>query len=194
MHSEEQWNDPVAHLRQALAEDAFTLYAQPIGAIGATMSYPMAEVLVRLHEEEKSMCPPGEFLPVLEHYGMMPELDRWVVRQTLRRLAAGCRIPRLCINLSAQTLADRRFPAFFADELLVTGVPGECVLFEVEEADAVAVPDCMARFAATVGSLGAGVIIESFGRAADPWESLKAPCVHFVKLHGSRNARVGACN
>jgi EAL domain-containing protein (putative c-di-GMP-specific phosphodiesterase class I) len=190
MDSEEQWNDPVAHLRQALAEDAFTLFAQPIGAIGATMSYPMAEVLVRLLEEEKSMCPPGEFLPVLEHYGMMPELDRWVVRQTLRRLAAGCRIPRLCINLSAQTLADRSFPAFFADELIATGVHGECVLFDIEEADAVTAPDCMARFAATVGSLGAGVIIESFGRAADPWEPLKAPCVQFVKLHGSLTRRL----
>src|SRR5438067_4960873 len=93
MDSEEHWSDPVAHLRQAFAQDAFTLYCQPIGALGATMSYPMAEVLVRLHEEEKAMRPPGEFLPLLEHYGMMPELDRWVVRHVLRRLAAGCRIP-----------------------------------------------------------------------------------------------------
>ena len=182
MDSEEHWSDPVAHLRQAFAQDAFTLYCQPIGALGATMSYPMAEVLVRLHEEEKAMRPPGEFLPLLEHYGMMPELDRWVVGQVLRRLAAGCRIPSLSINLSAQTLVDRAFPTFFAEALNATGVPAECVLFEVEESDAVALPDCIARFAATVGSLGAGVIIEGFGRAENCFEPLMAPCVRFVKL------------
>jgi EAL domain-containing protein (putative c-di-GMP-specific phosphodiesterase class I) len=182
--------DPVAQLRHALASDAFAVFAQPIGAIGATMSYPMAEVLVRLHEEEKSLLPPGEFFPVLEHYGMMPELDRWVVRQALCRLSSGCRIPRLCINLSAQTLADRHFPAFFADALDERGVEGDRILFEIEEADAIAVPECMSRFAATVGSLGAGIVIESFGRADDSWEPLKAPCVEFVKLHGSLTRRV----
>ncbi len=190
MPSEEKRNDPVAQLRHMLAADAFALFAQPIGAIGARMTYPMAEVLVRLHEEEKAMLPPGEFFSVLEHYGMMPELDRWVVRQALRRLATGCRIPSLCINLSAQTLADSSFPAFVAEELLALGVEGDRILFEIEEADAIAVPDCLARFAATVGSLGAGIIIESFGRASDAWAPLKVPCLRYVKLHGSLTRQV----
>jgi EAL domain-containing protein (putative c-di-GMP-specific phosphodiesterase class I) len=182
MDSEEKWSDPVAHLRQAFAQDAFTLYCQPIGALGATITYPMAEALVRLHEEEKALRPPGEFLPLLQHYGMMPELDRWVVRNLLLRLAAGCRIPSLSVNLSAQTLADRGFPTFFAEQLNATGVPAESVLFEIEESDAVALPECTARFAATVGSLGAGIIIEGFGRHPDCFEPLNAPCVRFVKL------------
>lgn len=190
MNSELKSTDAVQHLRHALAADAFSLYCQPIGAVGSTMTYPMGELVVRLHEEEKSLRHPGAFLPVLEHYGMMPELDRWVVRHALRRLVLGCRLPRLCLNLSAQTLADRAFPAFFAEELDASGLEGECILFEIEEADAVALPDCLARFAATIGSLGSGVIIESFGRAADYWEPLKAPCVQFVKLHGSLTRRL----
>jgi EAL domain-containing protein (putative c-di-GMP-specific phosphodiesterase class I) len=129
---------------------------------------------------------------VLEHYGMMPELDRWVVRRALGRLAAGCRIPRLCINLSAQTLADRSFAPFFAEALEAAGVPGDSILFDIEETDAAAVPECMARFSATIGSLGSGVIIEGFGRAADSWEPLQAPCVRFVKLNGSLTRRLVA--
>jgi EAL domain-containing protein (putative c-di-GMP-specific phosphodiesterase class I) len=113
-----------------------------------------------------------------------------VVRQALRRLATGCRIPSLCINLSAQTLADSSFPAFVAEELLALGVEGDRILFEIEEADAIAVPDCLARFAATVGSLGAGIIIESFGRASDAWAPLKVPCLRYVKLHGSLTRQV----
>jgi Amt family ammonium transporter len=183
---------PEDYMRRALDEEAFALYCQPIGAVGATMSYPMAEVLVRLREEETSMLPPGEFYPVLEHYGMMPELDRWVVRKALRRLATGCRIPRLCVNLSAQSLADPSFPLFFADELERAGVPGDSVLFDIEENDAVSVPDCMARFAATIGSLGSGVIIEGFGAAADPWRPLQAPCVRYIKLNSSLSRRLAA--
>ena len=190
MKVQENWTDPVAYVRQALEQDAFALYCQPIGAIGRTMSYPMADVLVRLREEEQSMLPPGEFFPVLEHYGMMPELDRWVVCRALARLAAGCRIPRLCINLSAQSLADPTFPAFFADAVEAAGVAGDSILFDIEETDAVAVPGCMARFAATVGALGSGVILEGFGRAADSWQPLQAPCVRFVKLNGSLTRRL----
>lgn len=181
--------DPVAQLRQALAEDAFTLFCQPIGALGARITYPIAEALVRLREEETALCPPGEFLPVLEHYGLMPELDRWMVRQVLRHLASGPHA-RFSVNLSAQTLADRSFPAFFADQLLASGVAADCVLFEIEESDALAAPECTARLAATIGSLGSGIIIDGLGRAEDFFESLKAPCLQYVKLCSSLTRRL----
>jgi EAL domain-containing protein (putative c-di-GMP-specific phosphodiesterase class I) len=180
-----QWNDPVAHLRRALAQDHFTLYCQPIAALSGVVVYPMAEVLVRLREEESALLPPGDFLPVLEHYGMMPELDRWVVREVLRRLSSDPEIPRFSINLSAQTIADAQFPEFFAHELHASGVPADCVVFEIEESDAVAAPKSVRRLAAALGSLGAGVLIDGFGRVEEFVELLELPCVQFVKVHGS---------
>jgi EAL domain-containing protein (putative c-di-GMP-specific phosphodiesterase class I) len=180
-------DDPVAFLRHALAEDAFELYCQPIAALGGlVMAYPMGEILIRLREEERAMLPPGEFLPVLEHYGLMPQLDRLVLRQALARLAVGSRIARLCLNLSAQTLADPGFPAFVAAELAATRVPGNCVLFEIEEHEAMAVPDSVARFGALAASLGAGMVLDGFGRVPDALQLLVyVPCVRAVKLHGS---------
>src|SRR5918999_2613043 len=150
------------------------------------MAYPMGEGLIRLQEEEQAMLPPGEFLPVLEHYGLMPHLDRWVLRETLRRLAVGSRIARLCLNLSAQTLADPAFPTFVAEQLAATRLPGTCVLFEIEEHEAMAVPDSVARFGALAGSLGAGMVIDGFGRTPDALQLLVyVPCLRAVKLHGS---------
>ena len=35
------------------------------------------------------MLPPGEFLPVFEHYRLMPDLDRWVVRKVVQHIAGG---------------------------------------------------------------------------------------------------------
>jgi len=179
------WSDPVAYLRRALTQDQFTLYCQPIAALSGVVVYPMAEVLIRLREEETALLPPGDFLPVLEHYGMMPELDRWVVREVLSRLSNGPEISRFSVNLSRQTIADAKFPDFFADEVDASGVPADCVVFEIDEADAAALPSSVRRLAAALGSLGAGVLIDGFGRTGDPVAYLKLPCVQFVKVHGS---------
>ena len=87
------WDNPIARLGQALEKDEFSLYCQPILALQGAERYPMGEVLVRMREEERAMLPPGEFLPVFEHYYMMPQLDRWVVSHVVKHLARGSRLP-----------------------------------------------------------------------------------------------------
>ena len=97
------------------------------------------------------MLPPGEFLPVFEHYKMMPQLDRWVVRQVVRRLARGAKPTRVTINISAQTIADAEFPRFFAAE--AKAAPAGSLLFEVAEADLLARPEPVERFIAAIKAL-----------------------------------------
>ena len=70
-----------------------------------------------MREEERALIPPGEFLPVFEHYRMMPQLDRWVVRNTVKRLAQGSRIACFTVNLASQTLEDLEFPRFVSGQL-----------------------------------------------------------------------------
>src|SRR5688572_24577473 len=128
------WADPPARLREALAKDEFRLFCQPIAALdGARQRYPMAEVLVRMREEEAALLPPGEFLPVFEHYGMMPQLDRWVFSHTVQQLARGSRFARFTINVSGQTLRDAAFPGFAAAQLRAAGVAMDAVTLAVEE-------------------------------------------------------------
>ena len=117
------WDDPAGRLRAALEKNELTLYCQPIRSLKGGPTHPIAEVLVRLREEESAMLPPGEFLPVFEHYRMMPQLDRWVVRAVLSRLARGSKVPRFSINVSAQTLEDAEFPRFVAGEVVGARVP-----------------------------------------------------------------------
>ena len=131
------WNEPVERLRQALAKDELALYCQPIAALTGAVRFPMAEVLIRLREEEKALLPPGEFLPIFEHYKLMPDLDRWVVRHVVQHLARGSRIPRFTVNLSSQTLEDKAFPTAVAMELVSAGVRGTALNFEIGEADSI---------------------------------------------------------
>jgi EAL domain-containing protein (putative c-di-GMP-specific phosphodiesterase class I) len=168
------WSDPPARLRTALERDEFELYCQPIAALSQIASFPMAEVLVRMREEERALLPPGEFLPAFEHYGMMVDLDRWVLRNAVRHLASGSRIPRLTINVSNQTLKDAEFPAFAEAELRAARVPMD-VLARLETA---------ARFSIAVKAYGGGVLIDGFCRRAVSFAPLKKVRVDYVKVDG----------
>ena len=148
------------------------LYCQPIAALFGSVMYPMAEVLVSVPQEESG-------------YGKMPELDRWVVREALRRRARGSEIARFSINLCPQTIADAGFAHFFAAELDAHGVNAEAIVFEIDERDAASAPSSVRRLCAAVGSLGSSIAIDGFGRGQGKLASLALPYVHYVKLHGS---------
>jgi EAL domain-containing protein (putative c-di-GMP-specific phosphodiesterase class I) len=160
------WADPVTRLRDALRKNEFELYCQPIQELSATQSQPMAEVLVRMREEERALLPPGEFLPAFEHYGMMPQLDRWVVFHAVQRLSRGFRIPRLTVNVSAQTLQDAEFLPYVEAAAQKYGVPTSSLLFEIDESDVLGRVEQAVRFAGAAKTLGCGVLIDGFGRRA----------------------------
>ncbi|MEW6689495.1 MAG: EAL domain-containing protein [Pseudomonadota bacterium] len=178
------WNEPAERLRLALQKDELALYCQPIAALSGAVRFPLAEVLVRLHEEEKALLPPGEFLPVFEHYRLMPDLDRWVVRKVVQHLARGTRIPRFSLNVSSQTLEDTAFPKAVAMELVSAGVPGTALLFEVAESDTLARLEAVARFATALRAVGCGIVVGGFGRRSATFMPLKTLRADLVKVDG----------
>jgi len=181
------WSDPVARLRQALDRDDLQIYCQPILALRPPGGFVMAEVLVRLREEEALMLPPGDFLPVFEHFGMMPELDRWVVSHVVRWLA-GARpggMRSFSINISVQTIGDPEFPGFVAAELRNMKVPPAALTFEIEESSVLARAGSAEQFAAAVKAEGCKVAIDGFGQRSVSFTPLKTLRVDFVKVDGS---------
>jgi len=180
------WSDSATRLREALQYDEVQLYHQPILAL-RTARFEMAEVLVRLREEETLLLPPGDFLPAFEHCGMLPDLDRWVVRKVLQRLhdegAGG-----LCsfgINVSRQTLEDSAMPRFIAKELTATGLAPDSLYFEIDENDMLSRPGAAAEFATAVKTIGCRVAIDGFGRRSVSFAPLKKLPVDFLKVDGS---------
>ncbi len=178
------WNEPVERLRQALARDELALYCQPIAALNGAVRFPMAEVLIRLREEEKALLPPGEFFPIFEHYKLMPELDRWVVRHVVQHLARGSRIPRFTVNVSSQTLEDKAFPTAVAMEMVSAGVRGTALNFEIDEADSIDRLDAAVQFSSAIRSVGCGLLVSGFGRRTATFLPLKTLRPDYVKVDG----------
>ncbi|HET7197295.1 MAG TPA: EAL domain-containing protein, partial [Burkholderiales bacterium] len=180
------FSEPVERLRAALEKDEFQLYCQPILELRGLGRSPLAEVLVRLREEERALMPPGEFLPVFEHFGMMPQLDRWVARHAADALArGGLQTGCLTVNVATQTLEDPDFLPFVAGELAVQKLRGEALGFEIDEADLLDRPHSARRFAEACRSIGVRVLVDGFGRRAVSFTPLKDLGVHFVKVDGA---------
>ena len=180
------WRDPVARLRQALERDELQLFSQPILSLRPPGAFVLAEVLVRLREEEARLLPPGEFLPVFEHYKMMPALDRWVVTNTLRWLAnpPAQALRRLSVNVSSQTLEDAGFAQFVDEALRAARVAPQALVFEIDESDTLTRLDLAARFAQAVRKIGCRVLIDGFGQRSVSFLALETMRADFVKVDG----------
>lgn len=179
------WSDPATRLREALRNNEFELYCQPIAALSGGEQHPMAEVLVRMREEERALLPPGEFLPAFEHFGMMSQLDRWVVFHTVQRLARGSRIRRFTVNVSAQSVQDAQFLPYVEAATQKFQVPASSLAFEIDESDVLARLEPVVRFANAAKALGCGVLIDGFGRRAASFTPLKVMRADFIKVDGS---------
>jgi len=179
------WARTRSKLYEALGQNKVVLYCQPVLDLQAEMQFPLAEVLVRLHEEETALLPPGEFLPVFEHYRMMPALDRWVVGKVVRQLTQGARIRRFSVNVSTQTLEEPGFPRFVADALVAAALPASSLVFEIDESDVLSRLEPVARFAASIKAVGCGVLIDGFGSREASFAPLKGLSVDFLKVDGS---------
>ena len=176
--------DPVAYIRNALAQRHFSLYAQPVLALKSVDQFPMAELFVRMREEESALIPPGEFFAVLEAFGMMPELDRWVVREALIHMRSRSVSRSLCVNVARQTIEDPRFPAYVASELNLAGIPGERLTFEITEQSATASIKATRTFREAIRALGARLLIEDFRCSQGSFDLLRIVGANFVKLDG----------
>jgi EAL domain-containing protein (putative c-di-GMP-specific phosphodiesterase class I) len=184
------WEYQQGRLREALRRDEFELYAQPIVAFDERSGWHMAEVLIRLRQEEKALLPPGEFLPAFELFGMMPQLDAWVLRRVVQHHLAGNPGRRYSVNVSGQTLEDPAYVHLFAQLIVASGVPAESVLFEVEEAEILVRGQAAERFADAMHALGGGIVIDGFGGRSVSFAPLKALQPDYVKIDGALTRRI----
>jgi len=95
------WNNL---LEQALNQQRFELYFQPVVAAQDTQLVLHYKVLSRLIDDEGQTIPAGRFLPWLERFGWTARLDRLMLELVLEQMAD--HEESLALNLSSATLAD----------------------------------------------------------------------------------------
>ncbi|MDJ0928857.1 MAG: bifunctional diguanylate cyclase/phosphodiesterase [Gammaproteobacteria bacterium] len=180
----------VGSVRAAIGEDRLVLLGQPILPLKRGNDLRYFEVLVRMLDEQGRMLPPAEFLSAAERYQLMDELDRRVVRMSLRMLAEnGLRRRdsgvRLAINLSGQSLGNEGFLHFVKDEIEAMRVAPELLCFEITETVAVANMQRAQAFMHSLRKMGCRFSLDDFGTGLSSFSYLKLFPIDTLKIDGS---------
>ncbi len=167
----------LGRIRDALDEDRMVLYSQPI--IPAGESLPSEELLLRMISRTGEVIPPGAFLPVAEKYGLITEIDRWVVVQAIRLAARGRRVEA---NLSAATVGSLDILPLIEGELIATGADPANVTFEITETSLMRDVEAGEQFTKALADLGCGVALDDFGTGYGSFTYLKRLSIRYLKI------------
>lgn len=127
------WTTP--ELAQAVERGQLELHYQPVvdlrsgGIVGA-------EALLRWRHPTLGLLPPGQFLPVVESSGLMPEIGAWVLGEACRQMRdwrmLAWRPFRLAVNVSASQVGPD-FDGWVKGVLADAELPAEYLEIELTE-------------------------------------------------------------
>ena len=174
-------------IREALEKDLFVLHYQPILDLQRN-EVSQYELLLRMMAPNGRPVQPALFLDVAERFGLIRQIDRWVVRQAIRTMAELRRNGEdLCleVNLSGRSFGDPELLGLIQQEIQDTGVdPGRLIL-EITETAAVADVKQARQFIDTLKKMGCRFALDDFGVGFSSLFNLKHLPVDYLKIDGS---------
>ncbi|MCO1333437.1 EAL domain-containing protein [Microbulbifer sp. OS29] len=179
----------VAEIHAALREDRLMLYRQPVISLKGDRSVHHYEILVRMRGRDGGVISPGLFLPAAERYGLIEEVDRWVIRRVFDYMALeqrqGIGGINYAINISGISLGDDTFAGFVLQALTDAGVTPSRVQFEITETSAINNLERALIFIHKLRAAGCSFALDDFGRGVSSLAYLRQLPVDFLKIDGS---------
>jgi len=168
----------VGRIRDALDQDRFALYAQPIIDL-STGSVVQHELLIRMLSPEGAIVLPERFLPTAEEFGLIGEIDRWVVGETARLAAQGYAVE---FNLSAKSVVDPNMLTIIRTALESNGASPESVVCEITETALLRDTTAAEAFVRGLNDIGCKVALDDFGAGYGGFAYLKRLPVSYLKI------------
>ncbi len=182
--------DWVARIKKNLESDQVQLYCQPIVPLFDKTAPRSFEVLFRMLDAEGVPRGPQDVVVTAEQYGLMDQIDRYVVKQTLRAL--GKHKTRLLdgtdhwsINLSAGSLRTEAIFGYVHEQLAENGVPPHKICFEITETAAVQNLAEARWLMHELSSIGCRFSLDDFGSGMASYAYLRDLPVNYIKVDRS---------
>lgn len=187
LHTDMDW---VHRIHYALSKNEFRLVSERIMALQrdtADENLHYQEILVRMHSNGE-LLRPGQFMPAAERFGLMPQIDRWVIKNFFDFLLSRPEISNhnalFSINISGQSLCEESFLEFVYRYLQRPGINPRLICFEITETVAITNFKVVCDFIARVHELGGRFALDDFGTGMSSFGYLQELPVDFVKIDG----------
>jgi diguanylate cyclase (GGDEF)-like protein/PAS domain S-box-containing protein len=174
-------------IRTALAESRMLLYCQPIVTLKDD-EVRRYELLLRLRTGSGAApLSPSSFLYVAERFNLIQEIDCWVAREAIERIAeygrAGVRLV-LHVNLSAKSIGDPSVAAVIEDAISDAGIDPACLVFELTETTAITNVEDVKSFCRRLRARGCRFALDDFGAGFGSFYHLKSLPFDYLKIDG----------
>jgi diguanylate cyclase (GGDEF)-like protein/PAS domain S-box-containing protein len=181
-------------LRRAVEDENWVLHYQPVIDL-ASGAVRGVEALVRWHEPNGGIVPPGEFIPLAEELGLIEAIGDWVigdlVRQAVEWRSQGIELT-IGFNLSPRELWSTHLPERVLGKLKAGDVDPRTVVVEITESTAMADPDRTQRILSEMHAWGLSLALDDFGTGYSSLSRLKHLPVDILKIDRSFVSRVDA--
>jgi len=173
-------------MRLAMAESRLSLLYQPIVAVagGEQSRY---QTLLRLDTASGTRMTASEVVPAAERSGFIVEIDRWVMREAIGRLASARATGTgmtLFITQSPYTLAHGGHAEWLRSELRALDVPGSALVIELRLADAVVHTGTLREFCSAMVADGLRFCLSQFEPGVEVDSLIEQLPLSLVKLAG----------
>jgi EAL domain-containing protein (putative c-di-GMP-specific phosphodiesterase class I) len=183
----------LTRINNALEEQLLSLVLHPIlplnppACADGTAEKQSIELQLRMQDGQGGEVPAAAFLPAAERYHIAPELDRWVLQQTLRWLADDPErvrtLTHCCIDLTAASLRDNDFVDSAIVLLNKSGISADKMCFGLSESILLDGDSASSRFIDSMRELGAHFTVNDFGTGQATVRAVAQLPVDSLKLH-----------
>ncbi|GAB62009.1 two-component response regulator [Candidatus Jettenia caeni] len=174
-------------IRDAIKNNQFVLHLQPILSVRHSMISGY-EALLRMVDEKGELVTPINFLTIAERFGLIREIDRWVIRNGIHLITEYQFAKRgllINFNLSSKSFSDSELVFLIKQELAKTNINPRCLVFEITET---AIIENMVKaqyFIKSLKAIGCRFALDDFGTGFSSFSHLKHFPIDYLKIDSS---------
>jgi EAL domain-containing protein (putative c-di-GMP-specific phosphodiesterase class I) len=155
------------------------------------------EALIRWKHLSKGMISPVEFIPYVEKMGLMPELERWIIRAVFKQVKdwemSGLKLSMVSLNLSSKGLLCGGLFEYLMEEAEQHNILAKNIQLEITETAVLKHIDKAITVLEQISDLGYSIALDDFGTGYSSLNYLRKLPVNVLKLDREFIQNISTC-